>query len=45
MLLVIRELHVDCSSIKRLRELGSNRRETGWSLSGVGAKESEEGRS
>ena len=27
---------LDCSPIKRDRELGSDRRETGWSLSGVG---------
>ncbi|KKQ44052.1 MAG: hypothetical protein US63_C0036G0011, partial [Candidatus Moranbacteria bacterium GW2011_GWC2_37_8] len=25
-----------CSPIKAVRELGSNRRETGWSLSAVG---------
>ena len=27
-----------CSPIKRARELGSNRRETGWSLSAAGVK-------
>jgi len=35
MFLVI-EIIVGCSPIKRVRELGSDRRETGWSLSVAG---------
>ena len=31
-------IYVGCSPIKALRELGSDRRETGWSLSTAGVE-------